>query len=61
MVDAMIRVGVPLFIAQAYYVSTIDSNVDTWVYMEARAIMVIVVLIGIKIPSWVTIMWGSSI
>jgi cytochrome c oxidase subunit 1 len=56
----MISIGVPGFTARAYYTSTVGSDVDTRAYFTA-AIMIIVVLIGIKVPSRIAIMWGGSI
>lgn len=56
----MISIGVLGFTARAYYMPTVGLDVDTRAYFTA-AIMIIVVLIGIKVPSRIVIMWGGSI
>lgn len=60
MVYVMISIGVLGFFVWVYYMFIVGLDVDICVYFIV-VIMIIVVFIGIKIFSWIVIMWGGLI
>lgn len=60
MVYVMISIGVFGFFVWVYYMFIVGLDVDICVYFIV-VIMIIVVFIGIKIFSWIVIMWGGLI
>jgi cytochrome c oxidase subunit 1 len=58
MIYVMVSIGLFGFIVWGYYMYIVGMDVDIWVYFTA-ATMIIVVLIGIKVFSWIVILWGG--